>query len=129
MTVSHTPAWATIGLAVREHSALRFDIETGPAAGTWYVSAEDVPGLLEGEGALLYELRHRAGEQVPVEAGYITTSSTGRMVRAELDRGPARFFAPSIAIARHYQSGKATRITVPSEDLEEALHPAIAEAA
>ncbi len=114
------PAWVTIGIAVREHAAVRFDVITGPASGTYYLAAADVAEVLEGEIAPVYQLKTRAGERAPVEAGFIRTSGSGRMFIVQTDT-PARLMIPVLALAAHYANpaaNRATKITAPAEDLE-----------
>ena len=113
------PAWVTIGIAVREHQAVRFDVITGPATGTFYLSAEDVSAALEGEIVPVHQLRTRDGERVPVEAGFLRTSESGRMFIVQTD-APARFMVPVIPFMAHYAApaaNRATKITAPAEDL------------
>lgn len=113
------PAWVTIGIAVREYAAVRFDVITGPAAGTFYLSSEDVTEALEGGIAPVYQFRTQAGERVPVETGFVTSSRHGRMLIVQLDRA-ARFMVPAGALAAHYSNpsaNKATKITIPADEM------------
>lgn len=125
---SRSPRWVTIGLATREYAALRLEIIAGPERGSYHVSAEDVPALLEGEDPVpLYRLRKRKGREVPVEAGFCYHAESGRMV---ICRFPSGFCAmlPVAAVRAHYAhptANKPTRIAAPADQLE----PAPAEAA
>ena len=113
------PAWVTVGIAVREHQAVRFDVITGPASGTYYLSSEDVTEVLEGGIAPVYRFRTQAGERVPVETGFVTSSRHGRMLIVQLDRA-ARFMVPALALAAHYanpSANKATKITIPADEM------------
>lgn len=113
------PAWRTVGIAVREHAAARFDVIAGPAAGTYYLAAGDVAAALEGEIAPVYEMKTRAGERVPVEAGFVRTSESGRMLIIQTD-APARFMVPVIPFMAHYANpaaNRATKITIPADEL------------
>ncbi len=119
------PRWVTIGIAVREHAAVRFDVITGPAAGTYYLSAEDVTEVLEGGIAPVYQLKTRAGERVPVEAGFMYPATSGRMLIVQTDH-PFRFMIPALAFVEHYHNpaaNRATKITAPAEDLERVPAP------
>ena len=113
------PAWVTVGIAVREHQAVRFDVITGPASGTYYLSSEDVTEVLEGGIAPVYRFRTQGGERVPVETGFVTSSQSGRMLIVQLDQA-ARFMVPALALAAHYanpSANKATKITIPADEM------------
>lgn len=119
------PRWVTIGIAVREHQAVRFDVITGPASGTYYLSSEDVTEVLEGGIAPVYRFRTQAGERVPVQTGFLTSSQSGRMLIVQLDQA-ARFMVPALAFVEHYRNpaaNRATKITAPAEDLERVPAP------
>ena len=118
-TKNRRPAWVTVGIAVREYAAVRFDVITGPASGTYYLSSEDVTEALEGGIAPVYQFRTQAGERVPVETGFLTSSQSGRMLIVQLDQA-ARFMVPAFALAAHYanpSANKATKITVPADEM------------
>lgn len=118
-TKDRRPAWVTVGIAVREHQAVRFDVITGPASGTYYLSSEDVTEVLEGGIAPVYRFRTQAGERVPVQTGFLTSSQSGRMLIVQLDQA-ARFMVPALALAAHYANpaaNKATKITAPADEM------------
>ena len=125
---SRSPRWVTIGLATREYAALRLEIIAGPERGSYHVSAEDVPALLDGEDPVpLYRLRTRKGREVPVEAGFCYHAESGRMVICRFPSG-FRAMLPVAAVRAHYadpDANRPTRIAAPADELE----PAPAEAA
>jgi len=124
---SRSPRWVTIGLATREHAALRLEIIAGPERGSYHVSAEDVPALLDGYDPVpLYRLRTRKGQEVPFEAGFCYHADSGRMVICRFASG-FRAMLPVAAVRAHYadpEANKPTRIAAPADLLE----PAPAEA-
>lgn len=124
---SRSPRWVTIGLATREHAALRLEIIAGPERGTYHVSAEDVGALLDDDEIVpLYRLRTRKGEEIPLEAGFCYHADSGRMVICRFDSG-FRAMLPVAAVRAHYadpEANKPTRIAAPAD----ALKPATAEA-
>jgi hypothetical protein len=124
---SRSPRWVTIGLATREHAALRLEIIAGPERGSYHVSAEDVPALLDGHDPVpLYRLRKRKGQEIPLEAGFCYHADSGRMVICRF-ASDFRAMLPVAAVRAHYadpEANKPTRITAPADQLE----PAPAEA-
>jgi len=119
--------WTAIGLAVRERDAIRLEILTGPARGAYFIGADDVAAALDGETVPLYQLRTRAGEAIPVEAGHVRTSSSGRMIVCQIDMAPEIVQVPALALAAHYQTQKPTRIVTPPAPLTgPALSPGLA---
>ncbi|MEN6342083.1 MAG: hypothetical protein ABFC89_05930 [Methanospirillum sp.] len=107
--------WQPVGVAVRERDAVRLEVLEGPARGSYYVGAEDVADALDGEIVPVYRLRTRGGEAVPIEAGHVRTSSTGRMLVVQLDEAHAIVQVPAIALRAHYEAGagRPTRIVIP----------------
>ncbi|MEN6342448.1 MAG: hypothetical protein ABFC89_07790 [Methanospirillum sp.] len=124
MTLEHrsrSPRWVTIGLATRERAALRLEIIAGPERGSYHISAEDVPALLDdNEIVPLYRLRKRKGEEVPIEAGFCYHADSGRMVICRFDSG-FRAMLPVAAVRAHYadpEANKPTRIAAPADARE-----------
>ena len=74
--------YETIGIAVRQHDAIRFDVVRGKSPRTLFAAAGDVPRLFEGETISLFRLGFAGDAVMPVQA--IGTcahiSQTGRMV-------------------------------------------------
>lgn len=115
MSTTTSTQWRAVGLAVREHDAIRLELLEG---GAYFIAAADVPDALDLETVPLYQLRTRAGERIPVEAGHVRTSSSGRMIVCQLeDPAPAIVMIPRIALLDHYTdaSGRPTRIVVPPD--------------
>ena len=79
--------YETIGVAVRQHDAIRFDIVRGESPRTLFASAEAVPALFDGATVPLYRLGIADGYVIP-EATDATAeiSSTGRSVLLWLGR-------------------------------------------
>jgi len=118
---SRSPRWVTIGLATREHAALRLDIIAGPERGSYHVSAEDVPALLEGHDPVpLYRLRTCKVQKVPFEAGFCYHADSGRMVICRFVSG-FRAMLPVAAVRAHCadpEANKPTQIATPADALE-----------
>ena len=115
MSTTTHQAWRAVGLAVREHDAIRLELLDG---GAYFIAAPDVPEALDLETVPLYRLRTRGGERVPVEAGFVRTSSSGRMLIVQIDDpAPAIVMIPRVALLDHYTdgSGRPTRIVVPPD--------------
>ncbi|HIH03369.1 MAG TPA: hypothetical protein HA263_05815 [Methanoregulaceae archaeon] len=119
---SRSPRWVTIGLATRERAALRLEIIAGPERGSYHVSAEDVPALLEGHDPVpLYRLRSRKGQEVPFESGFCYHADSGRMVICRFASG-FRAMLPVAAVRAHYadpEANKPTRIAAPADQFEQ----------
>ena len=119
---SRSLRWVTIGLATREHAALRLEIIAGPERGTYHVSAEDVPALLSGHDPVpFYRLRTRKGQEIPVEAGFCYHADSGRMVICRFT-SEFRAMLPVAALRSHYadpDANKPTRIATPADSLEQ----------
>ncbi len=82
--------YETIGIAVRQHDAIRLSVKAGELA-TYYIAAAAVARLFEGATVPLYQLR-LAGDYVipePVPDAAAAISSTGRSVLVRLGRGTA----------------------------------------
>lgn len=125
---ARSPRWVTIGLATREHAALRLEIITGPERGSYHVSAEDVPALLEGHDPVpLYRLRSRKGQEVPVETGFCYHADSGRMVICRFPSG-FRAMLPVAAVRAHYtdpEANKPTRIAAPADEFAQTTLEAV----
>lgn len=116
MSATHN-TWKPIGLAVRERDAIRLEILDGEAAGAYFIAAADVAAVLDLGIVPVYQIRPRAGEEVPVECGHVRTSTSGRMIVCQLDGPHAIVMAPRVALLDHFNEGhgRSTRIVIPPD--------------
>ncbi|MEN6341049.1 MAG: hypothetical protein ABFC89_00655 [Methanospirillum sp.] len=106
--------WRAVGLAVRERDAVRLEVLDGEGAGTYFIGAGDVADAFDYTTVPVYRMRTHAGEAVPVEAGHVHTSESGRMLVVQLDGPHAIVMVPMIALRSHYEAGagRPTRIVI-----------------
>jgi hypothetical protein len=125
---SRSRRWVTIGLATREHAALRLEIIAGPEEGAYHVSAEDVAPLLDDREIVpLYRLRRSRGQEVPVEAGFCYHAGSGRMIICRFPSG-FRAMLPVAAVRAHYadpEANKPTRIAAPADEFDQTTLEAV----
>ncbi len=125
---SRSPRWVTIGLATREHAALRLEIISGPERGAYHVSAEDVSALLDDREIVpLYRLRRSRGQEIPVEAGFCYHAGSGRMIICRFASG-FRAMLPVAAVRAHYadpEANRPTRIAAPVDEFEQTTLEAV----
>ncbi|MEN6342187.1 MAG: hypothetical protein ABFC89_06455 [Methanospirillum sp.] len=96
--------YETIGIAVRQHDAIRLSIKAGELA-TYYIAAATVGRLFEGATVPLYQLR-LAGDFVipePVRGCMAEVSATGRSVLVRLGQDCLQI--PTRQLQVHYQRG------------------------
>jgi hypothetical protein len=105
--------WRAVGLAVRECDAVRFEVLDGDGRGSYFIGADDVADVFDYEVVPVYTMRTIGGESMPVEAGHVRTSESGRMIVVQLD-GRAIVMVPAIALRAHYEAGagRPTRIVI-----------------
>ncbi len=105
--------WRAVGLAVRERDAVRLEVLDGEGRGSYFIGADDVADAFDYEIVPVYMMRTIGGESVPVEAGHVRTSSSGRVLVVQLD-GRASVMVPAIALRAHYEAGagRPTRIVI-----------------
>jgi hypothetical protein len=106
--------WRAVGLAVRERDAVRLEVLDGEGCGSYFIGADDVADAFDCEIVPVYTMQTRGGESVPVEAGHVRTSSSGRMLVVQLDGPHAIVMVPAIALRSHYEAGagRPTRIVI-----------------
>ena len=125
--------YETIGIAVRQHDAIRLSLKNGELA-TYYIAAAEVARLFDGATVPLYHLRLAGDyvEPVQVPAASAEVSSTGRSVLVRLGRDCLQI--PTRQLTVHYMRdlGETSKIV---RKLEEgvaapsaATAPALAEA-
>ena len=96
--------YETIGVAVRQHDAIRLSVKAGELA-TYYIAAGAVARLFEGATVPLYQLR-LAGDFVipePVRGCMAEVSATGRSVLIRLGQDCLQI--PTRQLQVHYQRG------------------------
>ena len=96
--------YETIGIAVRQHDAIRFSIMKGKPA-TYFVSAESIRLLFAGRTVPIYRLR-LTDDYVDVEQvryGSASISSTGKSVI--LSVGHDSVLVPTRQLQVHYDRG------------------------
>ena len=73
--------YETIGIAVRQHDAIRLSVKAGELA-TYFIAAADAGRLFDGAYVPLYSLRLTGDYVEPAEVPHAVahTSSTGRMI-------------------------------------------------
>ena len=94
--------YETIGIAVRQHDAIRLSVKAGELA-TYYIAAAGVARLFEGATVPLYQLR-LAGDFVipePVRGCMAEVSSTGRSVLVRLGQDCLQI--PTRQLQVHYE--------------------------
>ena len=96
--------YETIGIAVRQHDAIRLSVKAGELA-TYYIAAADAGRLFEGGHVPLYSL-HLAGdyvepEEVPLAVAHV--SSTRRMILVYREHDCLQI--PTRQLQVHYQRG------------------------
>jgi hypothetical protein len=94
--------YETIGIAVRQHDAIRLSVKAGELA-TYYIAAAGVARLFEGATVPLYQLR-LAGDFVipePVRGCMAEISSTGRSVLIRLGQDCLQI--PTRQLQVHYE--------------------------
>lgn len=93
--------YETIGIAVRQHDAIRLDVKAGEQA-TYYIAAEWVPRLFGRRTVPIYRLRlvgnYVMPEQVPT--GSASISSTGKSVIVSV--GYDQMLVPTRQLEVHY---------------------------
>lgn len=96
--------YETIGIAVRQHDAIRLSVKAGELA-TYYIAAAAVARLFEGVTVPLYKLRLADDYVIPeaVPAASAEVSSTGRTVLIRLGRDCLQI--PTRQLQVHYERG------------------------
>lgn len=98
--------YETIGIAVRQHDAIRLSVKAGELA-TYYIAAAAVARLFNGATVPLHQL-HLAGDYViphPVPEAAAAISSTGRTVLIWLGQGDDCYQIPTRQLQVHYERG------------------------
>ncbi len=120
--------YETIGVAVRQHDAIRFDIVRGESPRTLFAAAEAVTALFDGATVPLYRLGITDGYVIPQATDATAEiSSTGRSVLLWLGRECLQI--PTRQLQVHYgrNLGETSKIVRRVE--AEASAPAFATAA
>lgn len=120
--------YETIGIAVRQHDAIRFDVVRGDSPRTLFASAEAVAALFSGATVPLYRLGIADGYVIPEATdASAEISSTGRTVLLWLGRECLQI--PTRQLQVHYgrNLGETSKIVRRVE--AEASAPAFATAA
>jgi hypothetical protein len=121
--------YETIGIAVRQHDAIRLSIKAGELA-TYYIAAAEVARLFDGATVPLYHLRLAGDyvEPVQVPAASAEVSSTGRSVLVRLGRDCLQI--PTRQLTVHYMRdmGETSKIVRKIEEGAAALSAATAPA-
>jgi len=93
--------YETIGIAVRQHDAIRLSLKNGELA-TYYIAAAEVARLFDGATVPLYHLRLTGDyvEPVRVPAASAEVSSTGRSVLVRIGRDCLQI--PTRQLTVHY---------------------------
>lgn len=93
--------YETIGIAVRQHDAIRFTVVRGDAPRTLFASAESVAALFDGATIPLFQLGIADGYVIPqVTDATAEISSTGRSVLIRLGRDCLQI--PTQQLTVHY---------------------------
>jgi len=98
--------YETIGIAVRQHDAIRLSIKRGELA-TYYIAAAEVARLFNGATVPLHQL-HLTGDYViphPVPEAAASISSTGRTVLLWLAQSEDCYQIPTRQLQVHYERG------------------------
>jgi len=97
--------YETIGVAVRQHDAIRFDVVRGDSPRTLFVAAEAVPALFDGDTVPLYRLGIADGYVIPeaVPDADAHVSASGRMVLLWLNHEWLQ--VPTRQLQVHYDRG------------------------
>lgn len=121
--------YETIGIAVRQHDAIRLSLKNGELA-TYYIAAAEVARLFDGATVPLYHLRLAGDyvEPVQVPAASAEVSSTGRSVLVRLGRDCLQI--PTRQLTVHYMRdlGETSKIVRKIEEGAAALSAATAPA-
>jgi hypothetical protein len=109
--------WQTVGTAVREFNAIRFDVIAERGRGVYYVAADLVSALFAGDPVPVVVCKGKELEH----AGHVELSSTGKMFKAQLSKDGAHFQVPAIALREHYDEnhGTPTYLSVPPPPVPE----------
>jgi len=93
--------YETIGVAVRQHDAIRLSVKAGEPA-TYYIAAEWVPRLFGRRTVPIYRLRLAGDYVMPerIEAGSASISSTGKSVVVSV--GYDQMLIPTRQLEVHY---------------------------
>ncbi len=119
MSLTTSTQWRAVGLAVREHDAIRLEVLDSDSRGVYHIHADDVADALDLGIVPFYRLRTRGGEAVPIEAGHVRTSTNGRMLVCQIDSPAAIVMVPRVALLEHYvaDNGRPTQIEFPPDPL------------
>ena len=96
--------YEAIGIAVRQHDAIRFSIINGMQA-TFFVAAESVRPLFSRRTVPIYRLNLAGGFVIPEPAGEATMSATGKTVLLRIAGEPDTVMIPTRQLLVHYERG------------------------
>jgi hypothetical protein len=108
-TAPNTQKWQPVGTAARVYDSVRFDIVAERGRGVYYVGAEHVAAMFNGDPVPVVSMRKG---HAPEHAGHIELSMSGRMLKADLSKDGAHFQIPAAALRAHYDAGHGTPTTL-----------------
>ena len=106
--------YETIGIAVRQHDAIRLSIVKGMQA-TFFIAAESVRQLFGRRTVRIYRLRLTGDYVIPESAGEATMSASGKTVLLRLAGEEDPVLIPTRQLQVHYERnlGETSKIIRP----------------
>ena len=107
--------YEAIGIAVRQHDAIRLSIVKGMQA-TFYIAAASVRQLFGRRTVLVYRLRLSGDYVIPESAGEATMSASGKTVLLRIAGEEDPMLIPTRQLEVHYERdlGETSKIIRPA---------------